>query len=113
MTRTVTSLPQRYGRRLKFLPGVIVALVAGDRGGVPAFGSPATTSYPLFNGVSCYSVNVCEAATTGLINFSVTAAGWSSQVARRAHNPKVGGSNPPPATKKEQVRVLPWRRARL
>ena len=25
-------------------------------------------------------------------------AGWSSLVARRAHNPKVGGSNPPPAT---------------
>ena len=25
-------------------------------------------------------------------------AGWSSSVARRAHNPKVGGSNPPPAT---------------
>src|SRR5436305_15289089 len=25
-------------------------------------------------------------------------AGWSSQVARWAHNPKVGGSNPPPAT---------------
>ncbi len=24
-------------------------------------------------------------------------AGWSSLVARRAHNPKVGGSNPPPA----------------
>ena len=27
------------------------------------------------------------------------AAGWSSSVARRAHNPKVGGSNPSPATK--------------
>src|SRR3974377_880429 len=27
-------------------------------------------------------------------------AGWSSLVARWAHNPKVGGSNPPPATKK-------------
>ncbi len=27
-------------------------------------------------------------------------AGWSSPVARRAHNPKVGGSNPPPATNK-------------
>ena len=27
------------------------------------------------------------------------AAGWSSLVARWAHNPKVGGSNPPPATK--------------
>src|SRR5947207_16018793 len=27
-----------------------------------------------------------------------TAAGWSSLVARRAHNPKVVGSNPTPAT---------------
>ena len=26
-------------------------------------------------------------------------AGWSSTVARRAHNPKVAGSNPVPATK--------------
>src|ERR1022692_3180367 len=25
-------------------------------------------------------------------------AGWSSLIARWAHNPKVGGSNPPPAT---------------
>ena len=28
-------------------------------------------------------------------------AGWSSSVARRAHNPKVVGSNPAPATKKD------------
>ena len=28
-----------------------------------------------------------------------SAAGWSSSVARRAHNPKVAGSNPAPATK--------------
>ena len=27
-------------------------------------------------------------------------AGWSSLVARRAHNPKVAGSNPAPATSK-------------
>ena len=27
-------------------------------------------------------------------------AEWSSLVARRAHNPKVGGSNPPSATKR-------------
>jgi len=27
-------------------------------------------------------------------------AGWSSPVARRAHNPKVTGSNPVPATSK-------------
>ena len=30
---------------------------------------------------------------------SYRTAGWSSLVARRAHNPKVGGSNPSPATK--------------
>ena len=29
-------------------------------------------------------------------------AGWSSLVARRAHNPKVVGSNPAPATKSKQ-----------
>ena len=29
----------------------------------------------------------------------VLIAGWSSPVARQAHNLKVGGSNPPPATK--------------
>ncbi len=34
-----------------------------------------------------------------LIDTNISFAGWSSQVARRAHNPKVGGSNPPPATK--------------
>src|SRR5699024_10555976 len=31
-----------------------------------------------------------------------TDAGWSSSVARRAHNPEVGGSNPPPATKERR-----------
>src|SRR5207249_2762590 len=31
-------------------------------------------------------------------------AGWSSQVARRAHNPEVAGSNPAPATRKG-----PWK----
>ena len=35
-------------------------------------------------------------------------AGWSSSVARRAHNPKVAGSNPAPATKKDQVRGPFW-----
>ena len=36
----------------------------------------------------------------GTGKFQNSVAGWSSQVARRAHNPKVGGSNPPPATKR-------------
>ncbi len=30
--------------------------------------------------------------------FNLLIAGWSSLVARRAHNPKVDGSNPSPAT---------------
>ena len=33
-------------------------------------------------------------------------AGWSSLVARRAHNPKVVGSNPAPATNKKAGPIL-------
>ena len=33
-----------------------------------------------------------------LLRLKNTDAGWSSMVARRAHNPKVVGSNPAPAT---------------
>ena len=36
-------------------------------------------------------------------------AGWSSLVARRAHNPKVGGSNPSPATTQDGSVFLPVR----
>ena len=32
-------------------------------------------------------------------------AGWSSLVARRAHNPKVVGSNPAPATNTKHVKL--------
>ena len=35
----------------------------------------------------------------GTLYYLKLIAGWSSLVARRAHNPKVGGSNPLPATK--------------
>src|SRR5690606_38671574 len=35
-----------------------------------------------------------------LHHLNIIIAGWSSLVARRAHNPKVVGSNPAPATKK-------------
>ena len=33
------------------------------------------------------------------VEFATSDAGWSSLAARRAHNPKVVGSNPAPATK--------------
>ena len=36
----------------------------------------------------------------------VSVAGWSSQVARRAHNPEVAGSNPAPAISPMRARVL-------
>ena len=36
-------------------------------------------------------------------------AGWSSPVARQAHNLKVIGSNPIPATRKEPVNSTSWR----
>ena len=43
---------------------------------------------------------------------SITDAGWGRLVARRAHNAKVVGSNPTPATNivldREQVWVIPW-----
>ena len=37
---------------------------------------------------------------------TVGVRGWSSLVARRAHNPKVAGSNPAPATTKALVTAL-------
>jgi hypothetical protein len=36
-----------------------------------------------------------------------SAAGWSSQVARRAHNPKVAGSNPAPAIPDAEPKTPP------
>ena len=36
-------------------------------------------------------------AVINLLSNIYTVAGWSSPVARRAHNPKVAGSNPVPA----------------
>jgi hypothetical protein len=44
---------------------------------------------------------ILESRQEGVKNgrISVSDAGWSSLAARRAHNPKVVGSNPAPATK--------------
>ena len=62
--------------------------------------------------IPCFYQQRMQSATTSLTmmpnelapiierpyNFALVAAGWSSLVARRAHNPKVVGSNPAPAT---------------
>ena len=44
-----------------------------------------------------------------VIIIKLNIAGWSNPVARRAHNPKVGGSNPPPATIKILQHHRFWR----
>ncbi len=43
-----------------------------------------------------------------MIHYPRYDAGWSSPVARRAHNPKVAGSNPAPATKKLSKTTQFW-----
>ena len=45
---------------------------------------------------------ICNQQVIGsspIIGFKLNIAGWSSLEARRAHNPKVVGSNPAPATR--------------
>ena len=46
-----------------------------------------------------YLIEKQKSVDTSLIPYTIGAAGWSSLVARRAHNPKVVGSNPAPATR--------------
>ena len=48
--------------------------------------------------------------TEGVVPYYITSAGagWSSPVARRAHNPEVAGSNPVPATKQEVLETGPF-----
>ena len=51
-------------------------------------------------------LNIAGSFAIALIHVILTlsSAGWSSPVARRAHNPKVVGSNPAPATKFMEAR---------
>src|SRR2546429_2956280 len=47
------------------------------------------------------TTDICGLVTAGQPSYTAPCdAGWSSQVARRAHNPEVAGSNPAPATGK-------------
>ena len=49
--------------------------------------------------VTAVSLKLTKRRTTVV----VTDAGWSSSVARRAHNPEVAGSNPVPATEEPGI----------
>ena len=46
-----------------------------------------------------YANLILDTARPNHYKYKFVDAGWSSMVARRAHNPKVIGSNPVPATK--------------
>ena len=54
----------------------------------------------------CANAAAAPAATPRCYH-PLSVAGWSSQVARRAHNPKVAGSNPAPAIEKTGVKLYP------
>ena len=63
-------------------------IVTAARAGAPIGGRASCSGSPrrFFGTRRCYTLRCV--------------AGWSSQVARRAHNPEVAGSNPAPATEK-------------
>ena len=50
-------------------------------------------------GTDCKSAANCFGGSNPPPSIKINNAGWSSLEARRAHNPKVIGSNPVPATK--------------
>ena len=63
--------------------------------------SPQFARYPLHFSNKGRNVLVCAKAPPD-------SAGWSSLVARRAHNPEVVGSNPAPATNIDAGQLTNW-----
>ena len=68
--------------------------------GVFAYFNNDWEAFAVRNGLRLSASWRLEAWRRGARLFCPSAAGWSSQVARRAHNPKVAGSNPAPAIRK-------------
>src|SRR5438034_1303109 len=63
--------------------------------------------------IAAASTAICTLLTVRKPRYTLEhAAGWSSLVARRAHNPKVAGSNPAPATPEALVDWKPESPAR-
>jgi hypothetical protein len=80
---------------------MVLCLKARESRSLPGLPDPsATLSRP------CYLVSFLPclvqagfSCLKGMWLFASSGAGWSSPVARQAHNLKVAGSNPAPATK--------------
>jgi hypothetical protein len=68
--------------------------------------------FPPGGAVSGAPVEGLTGGRIGVIMVILAVAGWSSQVARRAHNPKVAGSNPAPAIEEDPAaaagRLFDW-----
>ena len=89
---------------------LVFGLVFKTCGGSPraalgGFDSHALPPFLAFSRTACGGLDPCKLA---MRRYGVSSpnAGWSSPVARRAHNPKVEGSNPSPATSR-QTRTRP------
>ena len=87
-----------------WIAALLVGMVLAGCGGGGSGGSEsATQSGSLPNTGSSVGSAQPVAERSAVLSWSapmtrVNGAGWSSLVARRAHNPKVVGSNPAPAT---------------
>ena len=93
----VLCLKARESRPLPGLPSAYVYTLRFQAGSVLA---PATYSTM----VPSFRLERAHAPTRNVIT-----AGWSSPVARQAHNLKVAGSNPAPATIKTlQIPLSSW-----
>ncbi len=64
---------------------------------MPLAVGPMVATVSRKNNYSPGDTKTCVSIVLGLLFLSAV-AGWSSLAARRAHNPKVVGSNPTPAT---------------
>ena len=109
--RPVSSRPSRPRRRPR--TPAQAALRRGRLCGVRRRAEEASGSLATARGGGGRNVAVTDATVGGLVLLrssgyrGETDAGWSSSVARWAHNPEVVGSNPTPATEaKPQVRAM-------
>ena len=75
-------------------------------GGSPTTTTTTTSTTTTTTAASAPRRRVRRLVAPGPLVTCRSAAGWSSLVARRAHNPKVVGSNPTPATNESRSEAL-------
>ena len=103
---SIDALRELHRRHSERVPYETMWIHSGESWGIDPVDSVVRIALEGRGGY-CYHLNGAFGALLHSLGYAVRAhvggvaphaAGWSSLVARRAHNPKVGGSNPPPAT---------------